>query len=164
MQNYIQKIPNYENLQLEIERAKIRCMSEKDLVCELLKEPISIFNKKPSIVYRLIEISNTLEEDSIKNISELTNYIIKSSETIASKEKYKTDNYLRELIKILSEEHAINYAYSFMEHKRKNRRLIGLKYFKNRNFDNNMKLKFLNKYIATNDQIFLEYIARNVDA
>ena len=109
----------FEELLRKIDNAKLMCLSPKELIDELLLEPIDIYGRKLDIINRL---RNTGIEQEADIIIRLINYIIKNSEDIPSNDKSKTDGYLNKLIYLLPPRQGAKYAFIFLDHKRKNRR------------------------------------------
>ena len=134
------------------------CLSPKELIDELLLEPIDIYGRKLDIINRL---RNTGIEQEADIIIRLINYIIKNSEDIPSNDKSKTDGYLNKLIYLLPPRQGAKYAFIFLDHKRKNRRNIGFKYLKYLDYDEEEANLMIKRYTKSKNQTFLEYLARN---
>ena len=141
--------------------AKLRCKSEKELVDTITSEPISIFNNNPEVIFRLSEMK--ISKESQDRILELIDKIIIESEQISSKDKPKTDSYLKKLFNFLPEDIRFNYLIEAFNHKRKNRRLIGVTHLKQRSYSNNEVNLLLEKYDECGEQVLLEVLARNYD-
>ena len=148
----------FEELLKKIDDAKVRCLSPKELIDELLSEPIDIYGRKLDIIYRLREIGIKQETDTIIR---LINYVIKNSENISSNDKSKTDSYLNKLIYLLPPRLGAKYAFIFLDHKRKNRRNIGFKYLKYLDYDEEEANLMIERYMKSKDRTFLKYLARN---
>ena len=134
------------------------CLSPKELIDELLLEPIDIYGRKLDIINRLRDIGIEQEADII---IQLINYIIKNSEDIPSNDKSKTDSYLNKLIYLLPLRQGAKYALIFLDHKRKNRRNIGFKYLKYLDYDEKEANLMIKRYTKSKNQTFLEYLARS---
>ena len=147
-----------EKLLGEIDNAKVMCLSPKELIDELLLEPIDIYGHKLNIINRLLGIGIEQEADIIIY---LINYIIKNSEDIPSNGKPKTDSYLNKLIYLLPPRLGAKYAFIFLDHKRKNRRNIGFKYLKCLDYDEGEANLMIERYTKSKNQTFLEHLARN---
>ncbi len=81
----------FEKLLREIDNAKVMCLSPKELIDELLLEPIDIYGHKLNIINRLLGIGIIGIEQEADAIIRLIDYIIKNSEDIPSNGKPKTE-------------------------------------------------------------------------
>ncbi len=156
----VEQMNIYDEIHFTIELSKFKCKSEKELVNELIAEPILLFNENP-MIFDILS-SRDLCKESIKKLTKHIKNIIVNGEQIPSKNKYKVDSLLKKLSPILPSEIEFKFACEFIKHNRKNRREKGFSIFKYHNFSNQELVDLLNLYKSLKNQELLRYIARNI--
>ncbi|GMQ57269.1 hypothetical protein AN1V17_16640 [Vallitalea sediminicola] len=150
----------YEKITKTIKLAKVRCMSEEDLLNTITTNPLSLYNKYPNEVKRLSELK--LSANAITRLKILIDQIIVDGEKVKSKDKYKADNYLRKLVELMPLSYQYEYALEFIKHNRKNRREKGIQLLKYHDFNSKELENILGIAKRNYDMDLLKIIIRNI--
>lgn len=148
---------DHKKLEDVLETAMIQCLSSSELFARLKilwKDPYST-----RIVSRILEIALSPEEQS--ELEQTVHQIISTSEDLPSKEKARIDRKLRRLILALPLESAVEIAKTFLAHKRKSRRNLGIEVLKVVGVDKELAEQFIARFRETGEQEYLEMIARS---
>jgi len=97
-------------------------------------------------------------------IIQIVGLLIKQIEALPSNEKQKFDRYLSKILTILHTEVVTPIAVEFVQHKRKYRRLIGLKILNQKDLNLEIISILLNQYKIRRDQEIINTIARSKSA